>query len=125
MSTALVIPPNGKPYLKEISTYDEIKASLNGGWLELLPIPVGETGHHGYLDEEGKMKSLPYNSLATHLCALWKVGLALDDRIVGPFVVFQSVPTKTDMKDGDVDVTMYKIALKMYSLLQSKKSKLN
>ena len=79
-------PAHGVLRFMESATYDEIKAALDGGYLEAAPTDGTVTL---YIDEEGKLKHLPINLLAT---AFWThVGggeLVLHgDFLVGPVVV--------------------------------------
>lgn len=69
-------------------THDQIKAGLDGGWLEaatsrFLPLMA-------YVDEEGKLKDLPFNPLASAL---------LGQEIVGPAVIV----TVADVLLNDTD----------------------
>jgi hypothetical protein len=51
----------------ESSGYNEIRANLDGGWLEAVPLPPHRTGITAYCDEEGKLKGLPVNLVASAL----------------------------------------------------------
>ncbi|MCQ2232153.1 MAG: DUF3846 domain-containing protein [Paludibacteraceae bacterium] len=58
-----VKPKNGKNF-----SLEELRTSIGGGWIECLPIPSGM----GTIvcDEEGKLKGLPMNEVATHFMYL-------------------------------------------------------
>jgi hypothetical protein len=63
-------------------TLEELQAFV-GGYVEHVELRnVG----HGWLDEDGKMKGLPINQVATNLCHL-SHAIARDDFIVGPFML--------------------------------------
>ena len=56
----------------EINGYDELKAHLDGGWIEGLRL---SDDAFAYVDEEGIMKGLPYNAVATEgVCCVSCVG---------------------------------------------------
>lgn len=48
-------------------TYDQIREAIGGGYLEHVAVDPAVTGgfSSAWLDEEGKMKALPYNENAT------------------------------------------------------------
>src|SRR5262245_38701478 len=91
-------PADMAPTVTEIAAVHDretLKALLDGGWLEAVP---GFTRYPSraadrlvrcaaFCDEEGKMKDLPVNEMAT---MLWHAGLQPAQRIdvlVGPVVV--------------------------------------
>lgn len=84
MAKAIVIHADGKSEVKELPDYDSIKAELGGGWLEA--VTLGE-GAMAYVDEEGKLKDLPYNDKATQFCHENRF-IFSDDFIVGTFIIF-------------------------------------
>lgn len=75
--------------------YESVKAAIGGGYLEA--IPMGE-GHSAYIDEEGKLKGLPINPVASFL---WYKRLSpMNDFLVGDCVIFRSVNDNGEM-DGE------------------------
>jgi hypothetical protein len=68
----------------EVNGYEEIKSHLDGGWVEVLYL---DDNASAYIDEEGKMKGLPYNAVATELCTRLKTGLQQGDFISGTMIV--------------------------------------
>lgn len=60
---AIVIRPTGIT-VEDLSGWDGIKAVLDGGFLELVPFREDLVG---YIDEDGKFKSLPVNEKATEI----------------------------------------------------------
>lgn len=81
MPQAIVIKAGEQPIVKDVT---DIRAELDGGWLQGIPF-THET--MAFVDEEGKLKGLPVNEVATQLCETFKVGLAPDDVIVGTFIL--------------------------------------
>lgn len=91
-------PPFAVTEAREITAEpptEEIKAALDGGWLELVPgfdsIEIAGTLWRcvAFCDEEGKLKQLELNQIAT---AFWQRALARNrkpfpDHLVGPVVV--------------------------------------
>ena len=88
----------------EINGYDELKAQLDGGWIEGLRL---SDDAFGYVDEEGIMKGLPYNEVATELCTRLKTGLQQGDFIKGTMIVVGT----PDENGDDTDCPDYIIAL--------------
>jgi len=75
--------------------YESIVAAIGGGYLEA--IPMGE-GHAAYIDEEGKLKNLPINPVASFL---WYKRLRpMDDFLVGDCVIVRSVNDEGEL-DGE------------------------
>jgi hypothetical protein len=68
----------------EINGYDELKGHLDGGYLEGLHLTDDASA---FIDEEGKIKGLPFNAVATELCSRLQVGLASTDFISGTMLV--------------------------------------
>ena len=68
----------------EINGYDELKSQLDGGWIEGLRL---SDDCFAYIDEEGKMKGLPFNAVATELCGRLQTGLGQGDFISGTMIV--------------------------------------
>lgn len=99
-------PGQSKPHIRELTAeppLEDIKAHLNGGWLETVTgfTSVMFEGQKlacvAFCDEEGKLKELEFNSLAT---IMWDKALRVQnhprlityngrvlDRLVGPVVV--------------------------------------
>jgi hypothetical protein len=69
-----------------------------GGWIELLPI---NDEHHAYIDEEGKLKNLPINELATKFAHKY-IGIAPYDCIVGPMIILGNDPSDPE-EEGDAN----------------------
>jgi hypothetical protein len=84
MSKAIVISPKNVS-IEEVDGFQGAKEQLDGAYLELLNIREDACA---FVDEEGKLKGLPINVLATLWFRLLKVGLQPDDFIVGTVVVF-------------------------------------
>lgn len=67
MKTALVVKTTGEMYEIDISanSYDALKNEING-WLEAIDLKAGTHFWDAtmWVDEEGKMKSLPHNLFA-------------------------------------------------------------
>ena len=77
----------GSAKAEQVETDGKLESlqKLVGGSIEYLPLPCGA---HAYIDEEGKLKGKPMNSLATHLlCKEWNIGLGAGDFIVGDLVI--------------------------------------
>ena len=62
--------------------YDEVKSFI-GGWLEAIELPNGDLM---VLDEEGKIKGLEANFLAT---VVWHEFFGPTDTIVGPVAIIR------------------------------------
>ena len=95
MTRAIVIRPGERPVVKTISG---IKEELDGGWLEAIPFTSECTA---FLDEEGKLKKLALNNIATLLCEFYDSGLGFGDVIVGPFVIV-GLLNENGQVDGDI-----------------------
>lgn len=83
MKNVIVIKPGEAPVVKQLDD-NGIKAELDGGWLESIPFTENALA---FMDEEGKMKGLPINELATKLCERYQIGLHPGDVIVGTFII--------------------------------------
>ena len=83
---ALKITADGNVDQIEVNGYEDLKEHI-GGWLEGLHLT---DDMFAYIDEEGKMKGLPYNVLATALCQVKQVGLAPTDFISGTMLIVGS-----------------------------------
>jgi Domain of unknown function (DUF3846) len=86
---ALVVPGDRPAYVKEFDVRDSfatLRGLLNDGYLE----GIRGDGWFAYCDEEGKLKGLPVNLLATGIARThgWRAG---DDMLCGP-VVFLGPP---------------------------------
>lgn len=78
---ALVIAPDGAGEVRAIrSDLDDFKAAIGGGWLEGVPL----RGAFAYCDEEGKLKRLPVNLLATVLALRLGWRRQPNDFLAGP-----------------------------------------
>lgn len=81
---AIVISPTQLPTVVDIDgTYESLR-DLIGGYLEALPFTEGSSV---YIDEEGKLKGLPPNLIATSLMRSIGPGLWPDDSICGTMVI--------------------------------------
>jgi len=75
--------------------YESIVAAIGGGFLEA--ISMGD-GHAAYIDEEGKLKNLPVNPVATFL---WYKRLQpMNDWLCGDCVIVRSVNDEGEL-DGE------------------------
>lgn len=84
MIKAILIHTTGKIELVEIESFDHMKQLSKIQWAEC--INFGPTANM-YLDEDGKMKQLTINHIASSLCTKYNIGLAKDDLIVGNAVI--------------------------------------
>lgn len=84
---ALIITPDGVINKREIDGYRGLKKALNGGYLEGLTFTKEV---FAYLDEDGKAKDLPYNTLGTFLAKRLRIGLHPHDYIVGNLILVGS-----------------------------------
>jgi hypothetical protein len=73
--------------------YESIKTAIGGGYLEAVPMG---NDHSAYIDEEGKLKNLPINPVATFL---WYKRLRpMNDFLCGDCVIVRSTND-----DGELD----------------------
>ena len=81
---AVLVPVDGPPEIIDVEPGD-IGPRVLGGWLEIVLLK-GWPGEmvHAYIDEEGKLKGLPVNQLATDLAHV------PGDVIAGPMVILGS-----------------------------------
>lgn len=92
---------DGKISVVEWQNLKDLQAFV-GGFVEALEF---KDGADALINEEGKIKGLPYNPLATALCQMFEIGLADWDFINGPMLITGPVT------DGDwPDVTEKMIA---------------
>lgn len=86
----------------DLDGYDGIKQALNDGWLEAVKVANDVTA---YIDEEGKMKELPYNQKAMEVLTrlINQVPFGGQDIIVGPMVLVGFNPETGD----DIDVPQW------------------
>jgi hypothetical protein len=91
----------GVNMLKTITTKDEAKAltlkvaqKFVGGWVECVTFPNNDTL---IINEEGKLKDLPLNKLATEL---WRKHFTKETHIFGydDFVVGNAIVIKSDAR---------------------------
>lgn len=101
MPKAVIIEPNGNIYIRNVE--DAEINPLVGGWIEFIPFGKDAVA---YCNEEGKIKNLPRNPLATRLALQRKVGLHQFDYLVGTIVIFGP----GDGEGGESDVTNELIA---------------
>lgn len=63
---AIVIRPDNSMQVFKFTYEDDAIRKQIGGWLELVPHPWGiDATHTVYVDEEGSLKKLPTNHMAT------------------------------------------------------------
>ena len=95
MARGLVIETDGS--LRVFNEHDDLSDAV-GGYLE------GITGYRwsAYVNEEGKLKGMNLNTLAT--MALVELGWGLGDYIAGPLVLFGSVDAEGNDTSVDVDI---------------------
>lgn len=77
MISVLVIEPSGSHRVQEIrNDLASFRGLLDGGWLEGVGPGAGELNWFAYCDEEGKLKNLPVNAVATALAhrLRWPLG---------------------------------------------------
>lgn len=96
MPKAAIIETNGSITIKNVGE-NEINPIV-GGYIEFIPFGKDAIA---YCNEEGKMKRLPMNPLATRLARDRKIGLMRDDYLVGTIVIFGP----GDGEGGESDVT--------------------
>lgn len=80
MSKTLKIKVDGTVEELPDASYDTIRSGVGGGWIQA--ISIGK--NYMYMDEEGKLKGLPYNHLATMIA---RPVLFPDDDIRGDAVI--------------------------------------
>lgn len=66
MKRGLLIDTNGKMSLCRINDYEDLQ-DLVDGWIEAVSIDFKGHTITCYLNEEGKLRDLPINSIATRL----------------------------------------------------------
>lgn len=91
---ALVVPADGPGELRSVEGELTALQGIVGGWLEGVGpagdafttdgVPASEIGWHAYCDEEGKLKSLKGNRVATMIA--WSLGWPTSDILCGPVV---------------------------------------
>lgn len=87
---ALFIPANAKQKKIEINSFRELKAkTCHEHYESPLQVVYLNDGRVLCLDEEGKIKDLPYNNDATKLCREFEA-IFPSDWIVGDVVVLDS-----------------------------------
>src|SRR5262245_19530948 len=89
----IVIPVEGKVYEAEISNdLETLKHFIGGGWIEA----VNCRDFTAIIDEEGKLKGMPYNPVATWACKDW---IQQGDYIAGPWVLTGPVYSTGELTD--------------------------
>jgi len=87
---ALKITAEGTVEQVEVNGWEDYKTHVgtgDGGLLQLLQLTDDASA---WIDEEGKLKGMPFNALATELCSHLQVGLAPTDFINGTMLVVGS-----------------------------------
>lgn len=100
MPKAILIPVSGDIQEVEPEGYEEL-TNIIGGMLEGLRVA---DDLFAYIDEEGKLKGLPINPRATALCTVNQTGLAHNDCIVGPMLLFGPC----DNAGRDTDISQFR-----------------
>jgi hypothetical protein len=97
MITVIRISAEGDVETREVTPgdLDAYRAMIDGGWLEVIQ---GQ-GWIAFMDEEGKLKELPVNTVAT-MSAKY-LGWSIPDSLCGP-VVFGGTPDANGM-DTEVE----------------------
>ena len=93
----ILIPasPDATPQEVHVEGYEEIKAAIGGGWLQaLMPFPRSDLTC--YIDEEGKLKELPLNPVATMMT---EAALMDGDCIAGDMLLIGFDPDTGDEID--------------------------
>ena len=93
---AIRIDTDGTVRRIEVNGYEDFVEHV-GGYLEAVRVNATATA---YIDEEGKLKGLPHNEVASELLNYLKAGLAATDFISGPMVIVG----KPDAEGVDTDV---------------------
>lgn len=83
----LVILSNGDCFVEEFVDVEHAQNQYINGWLEGIRLD----GAFAYVDEEGKLKKLPINRVATEFVSVDRVGFKDYDAICGNMVVFGEV----------------------------------
>jgi hypothetical protein len=97
MPKGLIVKVDGTIGRANIGTLEQMKAAIGGGYVEA--VPFGDTGATLLVDEEGKLKGLPFNRKASELCTKYEVGFADDDCIVGDMALIGNADSEGDMTD--------------------------
>ena len=85
MTISLIIDPNGSMIKQDLEGYEPLSDAV-GGWIESIPASPEITV---WCDEEGKLKGLPFNQVATDLWEIFDIFgcVPAGDRLVGPIVI--------------------------------------
>jgi len=101
---ALIIQPDGKGEVTEITPELEVLQGIVGGWIEAVTMPLGDC--HLYCDEEGKFKGKAVNMHARMLAHL--LGWHADDLLVGPIVFLGDHPAGEESSVPDAVLSMWR-----------------
>lgn len=93
---AISIGVNGEIKKHSISGYQDIK-NIIGGWIEMVGIRLLQL--NAYLDEEGKLKQLPINHVATQFAKKFQA-IPTDDWICGTMLIVG--PVDSDGNDTSI-----------------------
>lgn len=98
MTRVLLIPADGNASVRLVDCLDlpTLRRLLDGGYCEA--VRLADSTWTAYCDEEGKLKGLPFNAVASALA--WSLGWPPHDSLVGP-VVWVGAP---DDEGDDTDV---------------------
>ena len=103
--TAVIVHPDARVETVDIvPDLEHLKAALGGGWLEAIRGNFDGTDWFGYCDEEGKIKGLPINHLATTLASSLGWYGAGEDYLSGPVVFVGTVDRHGDDTSVPADV---------------------
>ena len=100
MVKCLIIHPDNRIEEADLNGYKDFSDTV-GGMLEFLWV---SNTINAYINENGKELSLPVNDIATDLCVICQTGLAANDFIVGPMIVFglpDNEGKETDISDAN------------------------
>jgi hypothetical protein len=103
MINALLVSPDGTAKMVKYDGYQGMKALFNGGYVEA--IRFGPTCI-AMCDEDGKMKGLPRNEVATMLTKLVGTPLISHDYLVGPVLIVGPVDQYGDETDVPVEMLL-------------------
>ena len=103
MVNALLVSPDGVAKMVKYNGYKGMKALFNGGYVEA--IRFGPTCI-AMCDEDGKMKGLARNEVATMLTTLVGTPLIGHDYLVGPVLIVGPVDQYGDETDVPVDMLL-------------------
>ena len=84
------VPADEPPTLRQMQAFVK-------GLIEVLPVVVGQKKEHLIINEEGLLKGLPPNRIATQIAQAQYIvndGIIADAQIVGPAILLQGIRMK-------------------------------